>query len=95
MEDDGHDLKRHFDFYTGVTNDLERRIHEHENSLYKGFAQRYNCRFLLYFEHFTFIDEAIEREKEIKGWKRYKKEALINQKNPEWRFLNEEIKGKL
>ena len=81
--------------YIGVTNDLERRIYEHENSLQKGFAQKYNCKFLLYYEHFIFIEEAIVREKQIKGWKRVKKEVLVSSKNPKWRFLNEEIIGNL
>ncbi len=81
--------------YTGVTNDLYRRIEQHkENSIpfrHPSFAGRYNAYFLLYYEHFQHIDAAIAREKEIKRWRRSKKEALINSFNPEWRFLNEEL----
>ena len=81
--------------YTGVTNDLYRRIEQHkENSIpfrHPSFAGRYNAYFLLYYERFQRIDAAIAREKEIKRWRRSKKEALINSFNPEWRFLNDEL----
>ena len=77
--------------YIGVTNDLQRRIYEHENGLLPGFTQKYNCHFLIYYEHFQNIEEAIAREKEIKKWRREKKENLIEQSNSEWRFLNNEI----
>ena len=56
--------------YIGVTNDLQRRIYEHENSLISGFSKKYNCNYLIYYEHFQEIKEAIEREKEIKKWRR-------------------------
>lgn len=77
--------------YIGVTNDLQRRTYEHENGLIEGFTKKYNCHFLIYYEHFQHIDEAIEREKIIKKWRREKKENLINDFNPEWNFLNETI----
>ncbi|MDA3927424.1 MAG: GIY-YIG nuclease family protein [Prolixibacteraceae bacterium] len=77
--------------YVGVTNDLKRRLYEHSTGTYKGFSHKYNCYFLLYFETFNEIDQAIEREKEVKKWSREKKEALIATKNPEWKFLNDEI----
>jgi len=80
--------------YTGVTNDLSARLYQHEQeskTLKKTFAGKYNCYFLLYYEHFDFIEHAIDREKEIKGWSRKKKHELINSTNPEWKFLNEEI----
>ena len=77
--------------YIGVTNDLQRRVYEHENSLIPGFSKKYNCNFLLYYEHFQHIDDAINREKEIKKWRREKKTTLINEFNPEWRFLNKKI----
>ena len=81
--------------YTGVTNDLARRLYEHEqNSIpfrHRSFAGQYNAYFLLYYERFEFIEHAIAREKEIKGWRRSKKEALINSMNAEWKFLNDEI----
>jgi putative endonuclease len=79
--------------YTGVSNSLEQRITDHylNRNSSKSFAGRYNCYFLLYFEMFQYVKDAIRREKEIKGWSRKKKEDLINSQNPEWRFLNEEI----
>lgn len=82
--------------YTGVTNDLARRLYEHEQDATTGkkhFAGRYNVYYLLYWERFQYIAHAIEREKQIKGWVRKKKEALISAFNPDWRFLNEEIEG--
>ncbi len=81
--------------YTGITNDLCRRLEEHkENSIpfrHSSFAGKYNAYFLLYYEHFQDVNDAIVREKEIKGWRRSKKEALINSLNPEWKFLNDEL----
>lgn len=59
--------------YTGVTNDLERRCHEHKNKLLKGFTQKYNVDKLVYFESFNYIDKAILREKQIKGYSRKKR----------------------
>ena len=79
--------------YTGVTNDLERRVYEHETGEYKGFTKKYNCHFLVYYEHFTNINDAIDREKEIKKWRREKKDNLIISFNPEWNFLNKTIDG--
>jgi len=78
--------------YVGVTNDLDRRLYEHrEDSLLlkKTFAGKYNVIFLLYYEHYQYVQHAIEREKEIKGWRGEKKEALINEFNPDWDFLND------
>jgi putative endonuclease len=69
--------------YTGVTNDLVRRIHEHKNKLIKGFTEKYNVDKLVYYEIFDFIELAINREKQIKGYSRSKKDLLIDQKNPE------------
>jgi putative endonuclease len=80
--------------YTGVTNDLKRRLFEHEsdvNTVKKHFTGKYNVCFLIYYERFQYIEHAIEREKQIKGWLRSRKEQLISEFNPEWRFLNEEI----
>ena len=73
--------------YTGVTNDLERRCFEHKEKNIKGFTQKYNVDKLVYYEEFDFIDMAIAREKQIKGYSRDKKIALINQFNYEWRNL--------
>lgn len=77
--------------YIDVANDLQRRVYEHENGLIPGFTQKYNCHYLVYFEHFQHINDAIDREKEIKKWAREKKENLIGGFNPEWKFLNTEI----
>ncbi len=76
--------------YTGVTNDLERRIYEHKNKLISGFASKYNLTKLVYFEETTDVNAAITREKQIKGWLRKKKVALIESKNPEWKDLSED-----
>jgi putative endonuclease len=73
--------------YTGVTNDLERRIGEHIAGLVEGFTKRYHVNRLLWFESCRDVTNAIAREKEIKGWLREKKVALINSLNPEWKNL--------
>ena|SRR5690606_5117241 len=78
--------------YTGVTNNLKIRLFEHKTSLNKkAFTSRYKCFYLIYWERHQYIQYAIEREKEIKGWTREKKEKLINEFNPNWKFLNDEI----
>ncbi|MBI4642960.1 MAG: GIY-YIG nuclease family protein [Deltaproteobacteria bacterium] len=76
--------------YVGVTNNLERRIFEHKNSLIKGFTKKYNINRLVYYEETNDILAAIEREKQIKGWLRDKKIALIESINPEWKDLTED-----
>ena len=75
--------------YTGVTNDLKIRLEQHyQNRGNKAsFAGKYHCYNLLYFETFSGIEQAISREKEIKGWTRAKKEALIATENPNWNFI--------
>jgi putative endonuclease len=73
--------------YVGVTNDLERRIYEHKSSLVKGFTKKYNCSKLLFYESTSSIESAILREKEIKKWRREKKDKLIFSMNPELRDL--------
>jgi putative endonuclease len=79
--------------YMGVTNNLSRRLEEHFENRGKPetFAGKYFCYNLVYWEHHQYVLNAIEREKEIKGWKRIKKEALISSFNDEWRFLNHEV----
>ncbi len=72
--------------YTGVTNDLKRRITEHQEGK-SGFTNKYNCHYLIYFEEHQTPQNAISREKEIKKWRREKKEKLINSLNPSWDFL--------
>jgi len=76
--------------YTGVTNDLMRRVYEHKNKPVKGFTSKYNIQFLVCFESTSSIHSAIEREKQIEGWLRSKKIALIDSVNPEWKDLSEE-----
>ena len=80
--------------YTGVTNNLERRVVEHKCKLIPGFTSRYNLTRLVYFEVFGDIRAAIQREKQIKGWLRAKKVALIIAGNPAWRDLSEGWYGK-
>jgi putative endonuclease len=70
--------------YIGMTNDLERRIIEHKNKLIDGFAKKYNLTKLVYFEQTADVRVAIEREKEIKKWRREKKNRLVETKNPDW-----------
>ena len=76
--------------YTGVTNDLIRRVYEHKNKLVKGFTSKYNIQYLVYYETTSSIYSALEREKQIKGWTRSKKITLIKSLNPEWKDLSEE-----
>ena len=78
-------------FYTGVTNNLIVRLNQHKENITdknKSFASKYNVEFLLYYEKFTWIQEAISHEKEIKGWSRNKKLELIKTINPDLDFLN-------
>jgi len=70
--------------YTGVTNDFARRIWEHENRTVKGFTKQYRLTILVYHETYNAIGDAISREKEIKGWRRSKKNALVETANPKW-----------
>ena len=73
--------------YTGVTNSLERRVWQHKNGTFGGFTTKYKCTQLVYIENYTEIDQAIAREKQIKGWTRAKKDALVSADNPEWKDL--------
>jgi putative endonuclease len=74
--------------YTGVTNDLERRVYEHKNGIGSRFTSRYKLTRLVYFESTSDVLAAIEREKQIKGWVRRRKVELISTLNPEWRDLS-------
>ncbi|WP_438965474.1 GIY-YIG nuclease family protein [Flavobacterium sp.] len=79
-------------FYVGMTNDLPRRLSEHKENIEKGiktFASKYNLEFLVFYEKFTWVQQAIAREKEIKGWRREKKLNLIRSFNENFEFLNE------
>ena len=73
--------------YIGVTNDINRRIHEHKNKLVEGFTKKYNVNKLIYLEEVSDIEAAIKREKQLKGWNRQKKKNMINSMNPEWKDL--------
>ena len=73
--------------YTGVTNDLARRAWEHKHKLLSGFTRRYNMTRLVFYEVTPDVRAAIAREKQIKGWLRRKKVALVESMNPEWRDL--------
>ena len=75
--------------YTGVTSDLERRVIEHKAGAVRGFTRTYYVRKLVYWEKFGDVYEAIQREKEIKAWRRGKKVALVEGVNPGWRNLAE------
>ena len=76
--------------YVGVTNNLERRVAEHKEDAEgprKSFCGRYNCYFLVYYEEFQNPLDAIAREKELKKWRREKKDSLITSDNPNWDFI--------
>ena len=75
--------------YTGVTDDLVRRVYEHKNKLIEGFTKRYNITRLVHYEVTSDVQAAIQREKQIKGWLRKKKIALIEAANPGWQDLSE------
>ena len=73
--------------YIGVTGNIERRIYEHKNGLVDGFTEKYNVTKLVYVEECDNVNDAIAREKQLKKWRREKKEALIKTINPEWKDL--------
>ena len=76
--------------YVGVTSDLEKRMWQHKKNEYAGFTQKYDLKRLVYYEPFGDIRAAIAREKQMKGWVRSRKVALIRKFNPKWRDLAEE-----
>ncbi|MFA7253778.1 MAG: GIY-YIG nuclease family protein [Patescibacteria group bacterium] len=77
--------------YTGVTNDLQRRIFEHKNKFIPGFSAKYNLNKLVYLQEYSQIKDAIAAEKKIKGWTRAKKVALIETTNLKWKDLATEL----
>jgi len=85
--------KRNGTIYTGVTNNLIRRVDEHRNDAFPGFAKRYQTHMLVYFEETSNIDSALNHEKRVKKWTRRWKIELIQATNPEWKDLWEEIRG--
>ncbi|MHC5061619.1 MAG: GIY-YIG nuclease family protein [Planctomycetota bacterium] len=76
--------------YTGMTGNIKKRVYEHKNHLIEGFTDKYNVSKLLYLETFREPTSAIKREKQIKAWRREKKVALIDTKNPGWQDLSED-----
>ena len=76
--------------YTGVTSNLQRRVYEHKSKLVSGFTKKYNLTWLVYYEMTNDVTAAISREKQIKGWLRSKKLALVGSMNPEWKDLSAE-----
>ncbi|MBZ0098275.1 MAG: GIY-YIG nuclease family protein [Taibaiella sp.] len=78
--------------YIGVSSDIIGRVYDHKDHRYKySFTDKYNVEYLVYFETLDGIEEAIAREKEIKKWRREKKDALINSMNPEWKDLYDDV----
>lgn len=75
--------------YIGVTNDLQRRVFEHKSKQREGFTKKYNLHQLVYYEETDDIGRALEREKQLKGWRRQKKVALIESKNAKWKDIAE------
>jgi putative endonuclease len=77
--------------YTGVTEDLIKRVYEHKNNLVEGFTKKYHIHMLVYYEQHGNIESAITREKRLKKWNRKWKLELIEKDNPQWRDLYEDI----
>jgi putative endonuclease len=75
--------------YTGITSDLQHRVWQHKNGTFEGFTKKYKCNRLVFFERYDQVQSAIGREKQIKGWTRAKKLALIESMNPRWQDLSE------
>ena len=76
--------------YIGVTGNLPRRLYEHRNGLVEGFTKKYNVHKLVYYENTSDVYSAISREKQLKKWRREKKNQLIEMMNPQWRDLSED-----
>lgn len=83
--------KKNGTLYIGVTNDLKKRIYQHKRELVDGFTKKYGLKILVYYELFQDIESAIIREKRLKKWKRLWKLRIINEKNPQWKDLYEEL----
>ena len=82
MANDNHTV-----LYIGVTGDLRRRVYEHRTGVVEGFTKKYQVHKLVYFENCHDVKDAIRREKQLKGWTRAKKKALIETVNPEWKEI--------
>jgi len=81
---------RSHNFYIGVTSGIEVRVVQHKEGRFEGYSKRYHCNRLVWFERHPFVEDAIAREKQLKGWSRAKKIALIERDNPGWVDLSEE-----
>jgi len=81
---------RSHNFYVGMTSDIEVRVWQHKNGVFEGYSKKYNCNRLVWFERHPFVQNAIAREKQLKGWSRAKKIALVERENPAWVDLSEE-----
>ena len=81
---------RSHNFYVGMTSDIEGRVWQHKNGVFEGYSKKYNCNRLVWFERHPLVQSAIAREKQLKGWSRLKKIALIERENPAWVDLSEE-----
>ncbi|MFA5134448.1 MAG: GIY-YIG nuclease family protein [Patescibacteria group bacterium] len=80
--------KRKNVLYTGVTSNIVGRVRQHKNKVLPGFTSKYRVQHLVYYEEYQYVYDAIAREKQIKGWRRSKKETLIRQLNPSWSDLS-------
>ena len=83
----------HTSLYIGATSDLARRLYQHRTKATPGFTSRYNLQYLVYVEETSDIHSALAREKQLKGWRRSKKDRLINSLNPRWRDLGADMLG--
>ncbi len=76
--------------YIGVTNNLRNRVCAHKKGVGSEFTNKYSCHKLIYYEEYQYIDDAIAREKQLKGWRREKKQNLVHKMNPRWEDLSAE-----
>jgi len=83
--------KQNGTLYIGVTNNLARRVFEHKNDIIEGFTKKYGVHMLVYYEEYNEVESAIRRERQMKKWNRQWKITRIEQQNPEWRDLYEEV----
>ena len=83
--------RRNGTLYIGVTNDLSRRVYEHRTKAVPGFTSRYNVTILVWYEHYDYVNDALAREKSLKRWRREWKLKLIEDFNPEWRDLYNDL----
>jgi len=81
---------RSHNLYVGMTSEIEIRVQQHKNSSFEGYSKKYNCNRLVWFERHPYVRDAIAHEKQLKGWSRVKKIALIERENPTWVDLSEE-----